>query len=53
MERLLDNKYESCLVFTKDGNVQYKFHKPRVPQKYIIALRIAKVNGTDMPMSLA
>jgi DNA modification methylase len=37
MERLLDNKYESCLVFTRDGNTNYKFHKPRVPQKYIEA----------------
>ena len=34
MERLLDNKYESCLVFTKDGATDYKFNKPRVPQKY-------------------
>ncbi|MFA7238435.1 MAG: site-specific DNA-methyltransferase [Phycisphaeraceae bacterium] len=37
MEKLLDNKYESCLVFTKDGNTDFKFHKPRVPQKYITA----------------
>lgn len=37
MERLMDNKYESCLVFTKDGSADYKFHKPRVPQKYINA----------------
>ncbi len=37
MERLLDNKYESCLVFTKDGSINYKFHKPRVPQKYLTA----------------
>lgn len=33
-ERLLDNKFEYLLVFTKDGAVDYKFHKPRVPQKY-------------------
>lgn len=37
MERLLDNKFESCLVFTKDGSTDYKFHKPRVPQKYMTA----------------
>jgi len=37
MERLLDNKHESCLVFTKDGSPNYKFHKPRVPQKYLHA----------------
>ncbi len=37
MERILDNKYESCLVFTKDGSSNFKFHKPRVPQKYIQA----------------
>jgi len=37
IERLLDNKHESCLVFTKDGATDYKFHKPRVPQKYITA----------------
>jgi DNA modification methylase len=37
MERLLDNKFESCLVFTKDGNTDYTFHKPRVPQKYLTA----------------
>ena len=34
VERLLDNKYESCLVFTRDGRTDYTFHKPRVPQKY-------------------
>lgn len=34
MERLFDNKFEFILVFTKDGNTDYKFHKPRVPQKY-------------------
>lgn len=37
MERLLDNKHESCLVFTKDGRDDFTFHKPRVPQKYITA----------------
>lgn len=34
MERLLDNKYESCLVFIKGTADAYKCHKPRVPQKY-------------------
>lgn len=34
MERLLDNKYESCLIFIKGTADEYKFHKPRVPQKY-------------------
>lgn len=34
MERLLDNKYESCLVFVKGTADSYKCHKPRVPQKY-------------------
>ena len=33
-ERLLDNKYESCLVFIKGSAEDYKCHKPRVPQKY-------------------
>lgn len=37
IERLLDNKFESCLVFIKGGAESYKFHKPRVPQKYITA----------------
>jgi DNA modification methylase len=37
MERLLDNKFEYVLVFTKDGRSDYKFKKPRVPQKYISA----------------
>ncbi|HWJ68926.1 MAG TPA: site-specific DNA-methyltransferase [Sphingobium sp.] len=37
MERLLDNKFEYILVFTKDGRSDYKFTKPRVPQKYISA----------------
>lgn len=36
-ERLLDNKTEYLLVFTKDGRTDYKFHKPRVPQKYLTA----------------
>ena len=34
IERLLDNKYESCLVFIKGDASAYKCHKPRVPQKY-------------------
>ena len=33
-ERLLDNKFEFCLVFTKEHRCDYKFHKPRVRQKY-------------------
>lgn len=37
IERLLDNKFEFCLVFTKDFRTGYKFHKPRVPQKYLFA----------------
>ena len=37
MERLFDNKFEYLLVFLKGGPDQYKFHKPRVPQKYITA----------------
>jgi DNA modification methylase len=37
MERLLDNKLEFLLVFTKDGSTDYEFHKPRVPQKYLHA----------------
>ena len=37
MERLFDNKYEFLLVFIKDQGQDYKFHKPRVPQKYIDA----------------
>lgn len=37
IERLFDNKHESLLVFTKDNSTGYKFHKPRVPQKYITA----------------
>lgn len=34
-ERLFDNKFEYVLIFTKDGASNYKFHKPRVPQKYL------------------
>lgn len=34
MERLFDSKFEFILIFTKDGSTNYKFHKPRVPQKY-------------------
>lgn len=34
MERLLDNKFESCLVFIKGEADEYICHKPRVPQKY-------------------
>jgi len=46
MERLLDNKYESCLVFTKDGSSNFTFHKPRVPQKYaILDSRTRKMNA--------
>jgi len=37
MERLFDNKFEYLLVFIKGEPDQYKFHKPRVPQKYIHA----------------
>ena len=37
IERLLDNKFEYVLVFLKGQPEQYKFHKPRVPQKYIKA----------------
>jgi DNA modification methylase len=45
MERLLDNKYESCLVFIKGGADEYKCHKPRVPQKYASAdPRAHKIN---------
>ena len=36
-ERLLDNKYENLLIFTKDGSMDYEFHKPRGPQKYASA----------------
>lgn len=38
IERLLDNKFEYLLVFIKGGSsAPYKFHKPRVPQKYLHA----------------
>lgn len=37
MERLFDNKFESLLVFIKGDADAYKFHKPRVPQKYLTA----------------
>ncbi len=37
MERLFDNKFEYLLVFLKGDPARYKFHKPRVPQKYIDA----------------
>jgi DNA modification methylase len=37
MERLFDNKFEYLLVFLKGSPDDYKFHKPRVPQKYINA----------------
>ena len=37
MERLFDNKHESLLVFVKGDPDRYKFHKPRVPQKYRVA----------------
>jgi DNA modification methylase len=45
IERLLDNKYESCLVFIKGDADSYKCHKPRVPQKYASAdPRAHKIN---------
>lgn len=37
IERLFDNKFEFLLIFIKDEGLTYKFHKPRVPQKYITA----------------
>lgn len=37
MERLLDNKFESLLVFVKGDSKSYNFKKPRVPQKYQFA----------------
>lgn len=43
-ERLLDNKFEFLLVFTKEGRSDYKFHKPRVPQKYRADPRVGKNN---------
>lgn len=46
IERLFDSKYEFLLVFVKTDESQYKFHKPRVPQKYAIAdPRTHKKNG--------
>ena len=33
-ERLLDNKFEFLMLFTKGGDTNYTFHKPRVRQKY-------------------
>lgn len=47
IERLFDNKYEFLFVFTKDGGKSnYKFHKPRVPNKYRDAdPRKHKMNG--------
>jgi DNA modification methylase len=37
MERLFDNKFEYLLIFLKGDPDKYKFHKPRVPQKYLLA----------------
>lgn len=37
IERLFDSKFEFLLVFTKENSQNYKFHKPRVPQKYLVA----------------
>lgn len=37
MERLFDNKFEYLLIFIKGDFRSYKFHKPRVPQKYLTA----------------
>jgi DNA modification methylase len=36
-ERLFDNKFEHLMVFLKGDPKLYTFHKPRVPQKYIVA----------------
>ena len=36
-ERLLDNKFETLLVFHKGNYRDYRFSKPRVPQKYASA----------------
>ena len=47
MERLLDNKYESCLVFTKDGNSDFTFHKPRVPQPTPAPTRRTRAAGAS------
>lgn len=35
MERLLDNKFESLLIFVKGDHSSFKMKKPRVPQKYL------------------
>lgn len=43
-ERLLDNKYENLMVFTKDGSSDYTFNKARVPQKYAADPRAGKQN---------
>lgn len=46
IERLFDNKFEFLLVFIKDETLSYKFHKPRVPQKYATAdSRLHKKNA--------
>lgn len=37
IERLLDNKFEFVFIYTKGDPKAYKFHKPRVPQKYLTA----------------
>ncbi len=34
MNRLFDNKFEYLLIFLKGNPDCYRFHKPRVPQKY-------------------
>lgn len=44
MERLFDNKFEYLLVFIKGNPQSYKFHKPRVPQKYAHDPRSHKQN---------
>lgn len=33
-DRLFDAKHEYLLVFTRDGDLDYRFDQPRVPQKY-------------------
>lgn len=47
IERLFDNKYEFLMIFTKNGGrSNYKFHKPRVPNKYRdVDPRKHKMNG--------
>lgn len=42
-DRILDNKFEHCLVFIK--NCGYKFNKPRVPQQYKNDPRAGKNNA--------